>query len=372
MDPSIQRDTSPLDEGEGKPLPVTNETYDEDFYRLFHSLDAGLSSEQVFDHFQKRKDVAIIGSLKVFQKLHPHFDPDFYRAFCSPDLVDDSALAGHWFRHGAWPELSGPARFDLFYPDYSLEEDQTTRKEFWLRERRRTLDKFGFCEFEDFPYRESFVRCLSNVKGIAKCKDPHRLQLVHIPKSAGSTIAQIGRELGWGQYFHHRSSALVKGSSWHIPIRYFERNPFEGHDLFCVVRDPIDRLLSEFHYQFQRLTVPSSRKIDSEFLERWIRHKFERLESDRHIDDNHFLPQSEYVFSPDGHRLIEHVLHFDLLDEEFSKLAVKYGLDLSLDQSLNVSKQLFHRSDLSHESLRLIQSYYRLDYEKLGFEFSIP
>ena len=78
------------------------------------------------------------------------------------------------------------------------------------------------------------------------------LQFVHIAKNAGTTIEDVAWKyhgIKWGRRAKYATSSapLATGNcpSWHLPPRL---NPgtYRGKTVFCVVRDPRSRLLSEF------------------------------------------------------------------------------------------------------------------------------
>jgi hypothetical protein len=103
-----------------------------------------------------------------------------------------------------------------------------------------------------------------------------RLLFVHIPKTAGSTMEmdvalRQDRNLTWGKCMFVNGASgcpmsrdarysfgrpnITQPSYWHVPVHYFPLhgyNPYDA-DTFAVIRHPVDRAVSEYHYMCSRL-----------------------------------------------------------------------------------------------------------------------
>ena len=90
------------------------------------------------------------------------------------------------------------------------------------------------------------------------------IKFFHIPKAAGTAIEHVaGDQMGlpWGScLFNHKPKRDVctypsdsiewprNYGWWHLPAQLFpmaHSNPYAGAELFAIVRDPFDRLVSE-------------------------------------------------------------------------------------------------------------------------------
>ena len=80
---------------------------------------------------------------------------------------------------------------------------------------------------------------------------------IHIPKTAGTSIEKqaLNYNIYWGvYYFKNKLNKNYYYSSvpWHIPPKYLTNNEYENKILFCVVRNPYTRIVSEYKYTKNR------------------------------------------------------------------------------------------------------------------------
>ena len=91
-----------------------------------------------------------------------------------------------------------------------------------------------------------------------------KLKFFHIPKAAGTAIEHVAGDqmrLPWGScLFNHKPKRTICNYPpsdfewprnygwWHLPAQLFpmaRSDPYAGAELFAVIRDPFDRLVSE-------------------------------------------------------------------------------------------------------------------------------
>jgi hypothetical protein len=196
-----------------------------------------------------------------------------------------------------------------------------------------------------------------------------KLIFVHVPKTAGSTIEDVGAgqaKLSWGScLFNHRPQRKLckkpimlypnefdwpmKVGYWHIPPHFFPlmgTNPYQDADLFAIVRDPVDRLLSEFYYVCRRKVKPKycnrTRVHEPEYLNQWLRDELKSTKpsgqmtpSDLLYQNGHYTPQFDFVVSPGEVRMVDYVLHMKQLNAEFQPLMNAYGIDAKMPPRRN-------------------------------------
>ena len=199
-----------------------------------------------------------------------------------------------------------------------------------------------------------------------------KLNFVHIPKNAGTAIEQAAAENGiaWGNCrFKHRPKRKICPSPsgedwpanvgwWHVPTQFFPLahvNPYDGSELFAVVRDPLQRMVSEFYYsctlknkEWRPNHCAQDKLHDPNYLSSWLSQKFQR--NNQHgshpalryvLDNGHFTSQYEFLVGPHQVRIVDYVLVMDhdekSLKREFQKLMKAFRLPLALRHMQSIS-----------------------------------
>ena len=175
---------------------------------------------------------------------------------------------------------------------------------------------------------------------------------------------------------------------WHIPPHYFQlprfpHNPYENAKLFAVVRNPFDRLISEFFYARHYGSLKNS-TLTVNRLNAWVRFFMIRAKeatkgdianniTGNHkyfLNAGHFIPQYDFVFDGDK-RVIHHVLKFEQLHDDFHELMALYNLNLTLPSKKenhvrNVTKTMSAK-DLTPDLIELIEEVYANDFREFGY-----
>lgn len=253
-----------------------------------------------------------------------------------------------------------------------------------------------------------------------------RLEFVHITKTGGSAIEKVAAEkdILWGAChylnvsdvgcknpdFHYTVptyQSYVLTSPWHTPPKVLKKYiskdlfPYEEASLFAIVRNPYSRAVSEYYCPWTGYEGPlrkSSDKTafrhDPDIMNKWISDMVTRLEinletfNEEHIRrttplnedpyilaQKHFVNQAEY-FVDNGKAVIDHVVRYENLTEEFSQLMRLYGLDLKIPpkeksgiytDTSGGEKKLTHL-DLYPDTIAKINKYAQADFDLFGYE----
>ena len=226
---------------------------------------------------------------------------------------------------------------------------------------------------------------------INKNKEFFDLKFVHIPKNAGTSIenAALKHNIKWGFRDWSKKDAngkLIENSnncfnldkSWiNITTNYnnnnknnecypWHRTPDElGRDiykeddeLFCVVRNPYNKISSAYKYRY-------GKNSSKEGLNKFIKEKLINLKKNERWNGCHILPQYKYT---NGNIKCDHIIKFENLDNEFKELMEKNNIKNIKLEKKNKSTNIISSKDLDQESKDLIYKVYKKDFELFGYK----
>jgi hypothetical protein len=160
--------------------------------------------------------------------------------------------------------------------------------------------------------------------------DTFRCIFVHVPKTGGQSIEKAFlqlHQLTW----QTRAELLLRPNpdpsrgpqqlahltaAEYLSHRYIDRETFENYFKFAFVRNPWERLLSEYRYRHPRHDMSFRRFVDERFAS---------------LDDysdasRHVMPQSKFLTDASGRRIVDFVGRFENLASDFAKVAGRLGL----------------------------------------------
>ena len=195
-------------------------------------------------------------------------------------------------------------------------------------------------------------------KSIVKRKE---LKFVHITKNAGTTIEEIGRP-HWGRYDKEYRDAVsdvygLPWDHWHIPPQFMARDYLSAFrkkfDFFAVVRNPFDRVVSEYYCEWGG---PKQKQDNADHVNRWICGRLEKLRRDiatfeenrrsgarlsaYPVLEGHWIPQHLYLWDTQGARIIppENLVAFEDMARQFDALMRRCVQTLTLTLTLTLTR----------------------------------
>ena len=189
------------------------------------------------------------------------------------------------------------------------------------------------------------------------------IEFIHITKTAGTSIEDWGEahDIKWSyknkDYLNmYTRKKYIQSSSWHVPPKYFDVNPYQNKITFTIVRNPYTRVISEFYCPWigHKTTMYLKTSHSKENFNRWIQYF---LQTDR----CHGIPQVEYT-------PVDHVLKFESLQEDFTNFILTYGkLNLNIEDTIlprsnHTQNKIFTVNDLTEETVQQINKKYEKDF----------
>lgn len=127
-------------------------------------------------------------------------------------------------------------------------------------------------------------------------KDGKKILFVHVPKAGGTTIEQIFLANGWGMNLFDSGEGegtlnpVRKCSPQHLHFETLQKIFRLGRFnlVFCVVRNPLTRIISEYRWRRQHFGVQKT-------FDEWIEFVFDAYTKDNFALDNHIRPQFHFI-----------------------------------------------------------------------------
>lgn len=191
----------------------------------------------------------------------------------------------------------------------------------------------------------------------------NKVHFIHITKTAGTsieeTLKQIGVEVG---VFDRRFPKTKKGAHWHLPLS--ERSPEEiealkNEESFAVIRNPMNRAISEYNCQWGNQIAQSQDKRVINYV--IIKHILEAVGLiGKTAPAGHWIPQWEFIVL-NNERIIGDLLVFEDLKQDWYDFAIKRGFPQRLIHK-NAGEKLASKADLFMVTKLLVRIVYRRDY----------
>lgn len=196
----------------------------------------------------------------------------------------------------------------------------------------------------------------------------HNLLFIHIPKTAGTTI-ECALDM------HHEECLYARKKyedflvcPQHLTLSNLEKTHpaiVENSQIFTVVRNPYDRIVSEFEY-IKRLYPKTWAKqyFDFEFEE------FVKIcvtlppDKRMYAYDGHLESQYSYIEGNDSAKV--HVFKFEKLNECFDWIKVQTNEDLSFGHEIK-TERLPCKEYFTSTTKKLIDEFYSIDFEKFDY-----
>ena len=207
--------------------------------------------------------------------------------------------------------------------------------------------------------RQAFVKALTGRSLYRACFDRQRCIFVHIPKCAGSSLAE---------------GLLGQRNIGHIPLYWHQlADPerFDDYFKFAFVRNPWDRLVSAYLY-LQRGGAPRRDRGWSRLVQRFpdfdafVQHWLSPENARRSLL---FLPQHEFVCDRFGLPGVDFIGRFENLAEDFASVAACLAMPARLPEVNRSPERQPYQEYYTQASRELVAQVYARDLQWFGYRF---
>lgn len=186
-----------------------------------------------------------------------------------------------------------------------------------------------------------------------------RTIFVHVPKAAGTSIEQALRA---------SKSDIVGGHTTAVGFRRKFDGLFNQYYKFAVVRHPIDRFISAFHYLLQR---PVHKALNNEVVHEAgsLSDFVARLKREKGLIQQivHLMPQHQFLCDTDGKILVDSVFKFEQLDHAWREICERVGLPHRSLPRFNTSEHQRWESHATPDLAGLMEELYDRDFEIFNY-----
>ena len=193
---------------------------------------------------------------------------------------------------------------------------------------------------------------------------------VHIPKTGGQSVEMVfldAHHLTWNS----RAKLLLRPTkdkksgparlahlyaSEYVDLGYISAQGFQDFYKFAVVRNPYERLMSEYRYReaWQRMSI-----------DRFLGVTFDSDWSDA---ARHLVPQVKYVNDDKGGLLVDRIVRFERMEADLAPVFLHvFGDDRRLPHRNSSKSGRGTVADLTKPQLRLITENYAVDFAAFGY-----
>ena len=198
----------------------------------------------------------------------------------------------------------------------------------------------------------------------------HKLIFTHIPKNAGTSIGQ------WFLEHVPDAEAMPSTLKHHTPHHVHQHHDYT---YFAVVRNPYDRLLSQYNFHVEKYAQYLGRKSQLRFKQvfhdryaelqkgfsHWLEMDYPMADRKPKWYDYRWCPQSLWTNER------THVLLYENLAEDFRWVQERVGVDAPLARVNTTSNDNDHSTPANRVLLadhrELILSHLRVDFERFGY-----
>jgi hypothetical protein len=184
---------------------------------------------------------------------------------------------------------------------------------------------------------------------------------IHIPKTAGTSIEQFLKEKGKNNIeylgvrnnrsLHHLTAFELKKELFYIFDIYYK---------FSIIRNPYDRLLSEYYWTPIQGVGYKSNQTKADFIT-YVSNVVNKKLYFKNIYNDHFIPQYLFLYNNNNKLLIDEIFRYEDLEWTVNYLKKKLNINNNFP-FLNKSLNNIEKTDWNHRQKERIYNIYQKDF----------
>ena len=182
---------------------------------------------------------------------------------------------------------------------------------------------------------------------------------VHLTKTAGTSVDYTLKHLAEIPEGKHK----VKHETILQLLKQCKKDPSE-YFKFTTVRNPFDRLLSNYFYRVERLKDPKILDLDMSFSE-WITGEKGYSFKDTMVKRTMY----SWISDKKGNMLMDYIIRFENLQEGFSEVCQKIGVPAKELPHTFKTDHEHYSSYYSPEAVECVNKHYKKDLESFKYNY---
>jgi hypothetical protein len=200
---------------------------------------------------------------------------------------------------------------------------------------------------------------------------------IHIPKTGGTFITnnvlrmgnKPGKEKGAGEYnFFGTANNIEYTHSTALEIKKIIGKTFNSYYSFAFVRNPFDKLVSEFFYLQKQKNANKGFIVEKNFKKFIIElnNKFHLLDNEPQYKINHYTPQHKFIMDNNNKIMIDFLGRFENFSTDIKKIMNKLNISIPVIK-LNTTTHKHYTQYYDKETIKMVEEMYKEDLDLFNY-----
>ena len=200
-------------------------------------------------------------------------------------------------------------------------------------------------------------------------KDKQSILFLHVPKCGGSSIDRLFKDNGYTATLELRGlppQDCLVASPQHLTSQNLKSivNMKELNNIFTLVRNPYERIISEFNWQFR-----DAKPCNTPDINAWVIESLKNASNDLSYSDNHFRPSIDFIDSGQPCKIfkledgIEYIVEYFVREQGSTK-----KIDIPNEKKAQSFANSIKKQELNPSAITKINQFYKHDFEAFDYK----